>query len=45
MKYYSTQRPVAQGTFPKPDGNRVIEIVNFDKRSIVGRLAVTAGLH
>ena len=32
MKYYSTQRPVAPGTFPKPDGNKVLEIVNFDKR-------------
>ena len=32
MKYYSTQRPVASGTFPKPEGNKVIEIVNFDKR-------------
>ena len=32
MKYYSTQRPVAPGTFPKPDGNKVIEIVNFDER-------------
>ena len=32
MKYYSTQRPVAPGTFPKPEGNKVLEIVNFDKR-------------
>lgn len=32
MKYYSTQRPVAPGTFPKPDGNKVLEIVNFDER-------------
>ncbi len=32
MKYYSTQHPIAPGTFPKPDGNKVIEIVNFDKR-------------
>ena len=32
MRYYSTHRPVAPGTFPKPDGNKVIEIVNFDKR-------------
>ena len=31
MKYYSTQRPVAPGTFPKPEGNKVLEIVNFDE--------------
>ena len=32
MKYYSAQRPVGPGTFPKPKGNKVLEIVNFDKR-------------
>lgn len=32
MKYYSTQRPVAPGTFPKADGNKVVQIVNFDER-------------
>ncbi len=31
-KYYSTQRPVDIGTFPKPYDNRPDEIVNFDKR-------------
>ncbi len=31
MKYYSTQRPAAPGTFPKPAGNKVLEIVNFDE--------------
>ncbi len=31
MRYYSTQRPVAPGTFPKPVGNKVLEIVNFDE--------------
>lgn len=30
MRYYSTQRPIAPGTFPKPEGNKVLEIVNFD---------------
>ena len=29
-RYYSTQRPVAPGTFPKPQGNKVIEVKNFD---------------
>ena len=32
MKYYSTQRPFALGTFPKPEDNKVLEIVNFDER-------------
>ena len=31
-RYYSTQRPVAPGTFPKRPDNKVVEIVNFDKR-------------
>lgn len=34
-KYYSTQRPVDIGTFPKPAGNHPIDIVNFDIRSPV----------
>ena len=32
FRYYSTQRPVDIGTFPKPQDNKVVEIVNFDKR-------------
>lgn len=31
-KYYSTQRPVDIGTFPRPPLNAPDEIVNFDKR-------------
>lgn len=31
-KYYSTQRPVDLGTFPKPAGNAPDEIVNYDGR-------------
>ncbi len=31
MRYYSTQRPVAPGTFPKPANNKVLNIWNFDK--------------
>ena len=34
FKYYSTQRPVDIGTFPKTDGGPV-EIKNFDKRDDV----------
>lgn len=33
MRYYSTQRPAMPGTFPKPQGNKVLEIVNFDERT------------
>jgi len=33
MRYYSTQRPVGPGSFPKPQGNRVIGIVNFDTKT------------
>ena len=32
MRYYSTQRPVSPGTFPKPAGNRVLDICNYDRR-------------
>lgn len=31
-KYYSTQRPIAPGTFPKPDNNKVVGLENFDDR-------------
>ena len=31
-KYYSTQRPVDIGTFPKPPRNVPDEIVNYDQR-------------
>ena len=31
-KYYSTQRPVDIGTFPKPHRNTPDEIVNYDQR-------------
>ena len=30
--YYSTQRPVDIGTFPRPPGNEPTEIRNFDRR-------------
>ena len=32
FKYYSTQRPVDIGTFPKPPRNAPDEIVNYDQR-------------
>jgi hypothetical protein len=31
-KYYSTQRPVDIGTFPKPPHNAPDEVVNYDQR-------------
>lgn len=37
-RYYSTLRPVAPGTFPKPQGNRVLEIKNFDSRKYVDEI-------
>lgn len=42
MRYYSTQRPIVPGSFPKPAGNLVLEIYNFDERrfcSSIGREA------
>ena len=33
MKYYSTQRPVMPGGFPRPAGTKVITIHNFDRRT------------
>lgn len=41
-KYYSTQRPVMPGTYPKPKDNPAMLIHNFEKREYVpeiGRLA------
>ena len=31
-RYYSTQRPVDLGTYPKPPDNKPVEIHNYDKR-------------
>lgn len=38
MRYYSTQRPVAPGSFPKPQGNRVEQIVNFPAKTYVDEI-------
>lgn len=35
MKYFSTQRPLMPGGFPKPEGNKVLDIHNFDNREYV----------
>ena len=34
-RYYSTQRPVDIGTFPKPPDNAPVESINFDERRMV----------
>lgn len=34
-KYYSTQRPVMPGTYPKPEDNPAMLIHNFEKREYV----------
>ncbi|WP_302620230.1 hypothetical protein [uncultured Oscillibacter sp.] len=33
MRYYSTQRPVGPGTFPQPEGNKVVEFHNFGSKT------------
>ena len=40
--YYSTQRPIDIGTFPKPPGNAPTEICNFDERIPVEHEAFAA---
>lgn len=37
-RYYSTQRPVMPGSYPKPQGNKVLEIENFDSRMYVDEI-------
>ena len=44
-KYYSTQRPVDIGTFPKPPHNAPDEIVNYDQRIPVENGAFAAWGH
>ena len=42
MRYYSTQRPVGPGTFPKLPENKVLEVHNFDAKTFceeIGREA------
>ena len=35
MRYYSTQRPLGPGTYPKPQGNAVKEAVNFRQQDLL----------
>lgn len=41
-KYYSTQRPIEPGTYPKPQNNKVIEIKNFDKKEKIEKEDINA---
>ena len=38
MIYFSTERPVSIGTYPKPQGNRIDAIVNFDEAIFVAEI-------
>lgn len=33
MRYYSTQRPITPGSYPKPAGNQVTDIHNYDQKT------------
>lgn len=37
-RYYSILRPVGIGTYPKPTGNKVVAIENFDNRTYVDKI-------
>ena len=37
-RYYSTQRPLCLGAFPKPQGNKVLEVKNFDGKTYCGEI-------
>lgn len=46
MRYYSTQRPVGPGTYPKPQGNAVKEVFNFDGKTYCKEIGREAwGIH
>lgn len=40
--YYSTQRPIGPGTYPKPQNNKVIEIKKFDKKEKIENENISA---
>lgn len=39
-RYYSTQRPLGPGAFPRPNGNRVEDITNYDRRAYIEKLGL-----
>lgn len=38
-RYYSPLRPLSLGTFPKPQGNEILHIENFEERQNVQEIA------
>lgn len=32
-RYYSTQRPIMPGSYPKPEGNGIVTVYNFDNKT------------
>lgn len=42
MRYYSTQRPITPGSFPKPEGNRVLNVTSFDGKTYCEELGQEA---
>ncbi len=41
-KYYSTERPVSIGTYPKPKDNKPVNIENFDLKTYVPEIKAEA---
>lgn len=41
-RYYSKQRPVMPGSFPKPENNRVEKIFNFDSKTYTEEIHANA---
>ena len=41
-KYYSTQRPLTPGTFPKPSGNKVVSVVNYNEKVLCPEIGMEA---
>lgn len=35
MRYYSTERPVSLGTYPKSKDNKITEIFNYDDKTYI----------
>ena len=41
-RYYSTQRPVMPGSYPKPANNPIQEVLNFDNKMFVEEIQTEA---
>lgn len=42
-RYYSKLRPISIGTFPKPIGNKITDMVNFDERTEIDGIGMAWG--